>query len=104
IAMAGPHQIWSLDLNTSEARIHAGSGREDIVDGPLKSCALAQPSGITTDGARLYFADSEVSAIRSADLGGRVETLIGRGLFEFGDIDGPRQIARLQHCIGVHYH
>jgi len=106
IAMAGPHQLWTLDLATSEARVHAGSGREDIIDGPLKSCALAQPSGITTDGARLYFADSEVSAIRSADLdpGGRVETLIGQGLFECGDIDGPRQIARLQHCIGVHYH
>jgi len=106
IAMAGPHQLWTLDLATLEARVHAGSGREDIIDGPLKSCALAQPSGITTDGARLYFADSEVSAIRSADLdpGGRVETLIGQGLFEFGDIDGPRQIARLQHCIGVHYH
>ncbi len=106
IAMAGPHQLWSFDLATSEARVYAGSGREDIVDGPLKSCALAQPSGITTDGGRLYFADSEVSAIRSADLepAGKVETLIGRGLFEFGDIDGPRSIARLQHCIGIHYH
>ncbi len=106
IAMAGAHQLWSFDLKTSQARVHAGSGREDIVDGALKSCALAQPSGITTDGARLYFADSEVSAIRAADLepGGKVETLIGRGLFEFGDIDGQPSIARLQHCIGIHYH
>jgi thiol-disulfide isomerase/thioredoxin len=106
IAMAGPHQLWSLDLRTLKAKVHAGSGREDIVDGALPECALAQPSGITTDGTKLHFADSEVSALRSADFApdGRVETLIGEGLFEFGDIDGVRPTARLQHCIGVHYH
>ena len=106
IAMAGSHQIWTLDLVTLEARVHAGSGRENIVDGPLRESALAQPSGITTDGKRLYFADSEVSAIRAADIapGGKVETLVGTGLFDFGDADGRMPRARLQHCIGIHYH
>ena len=68
IAMAGVHQLWSLDLDTKHVRSHAGNGRESPVDGPLLSASLDQPSGITTDGARLYFADSETSAIRSADL------------------------------------
>lgn len=106
IAMAGPHQLWTLDVTTLEARVHAGSGREDIIDGALKSAALAQPSGITTDGSTLFFADSEVSAVRSASIaaGGRVETLLGEGLFEFGDVDGSYPKARLQHPLGVLYY
>jgi hypothetical protein len=101
--MAGSHQIWRLDLRTREARVHAGTARENIVDGPLQEAALAQPSGLTTDGTKLFFADSEVSAVRMADLAptGRVDTLIGTGLFEFGDLDGKYPTARLQHCLGV---
>src|SRR6185436_14679197 len=64
---------------------------------------LAQPSGLATDGKRIFFADSEVSAVRSADFAptGRVDTLIGEGLFKFGDVDGKVPAARLQHCLGV---
>ncbi|HUV30032.1 MAG TPA: thioredoxin-like domain-containing protein [Acidobacteriota bacterium] len=105
IAMAGPHQIWVADLHTMEAAPHAGSGREDRLDGPLPDAALAQPSGITTDGTKLYFADSEVSSIRSASIApdGTVETIIGHALFEFGDVDGGWEEARLQHPLGVVY-
>lgn len=106
IAMAGPHQLYSADLKTLELKIHAGSGREARVDGSLREAALAQPSGITTDGKKLYFADSEVSSIRSADINpsGKVETLVGEDLFVFGDVDGPSSKARLQHPLGVVYH
>ncbi len=106
IAMAGPHQLWTLDLTTLEAKPYAGSGRENIVDGKLLLAALAQPSGITTDGKKLYFADSEVSAVRSADLdpSGSVETVVGEGLFEFGDKDGRGKEVRLQHPIGILFH
>jgi thiol-disulfide isomerase/thioredoxin/sugar lactone lactonase YvrE len=106
IAMAGPHQIWRMNPKTGGAAPYAGTGREDIVDGPLTRAALAQPSGITTDGKKLYFADSEVSAIRSADLDpdGVVETIVGQGLFEFGDKDGRGSAVRLQHPLGVVYH
>ncbi len=65
IAMAGPHQVWTLDLKTLEAKPYAGSGREDIIDGSLREAAFAQPSGITTDGSFLYTADSEVSGVRA---------------------------------------
>jgi thiol-disulfide isomerase/thioredoxin len=84
IAMAGPHQIWKMDLKTGVVAPYAGTGREARIDGPLGEAALAQPSGITTDGKKLYFADSEDSSIRSADLDpkGRVETIAGGDLFE----------------------
>jgi DNA-binding beta-propeller fold protein YncE len=106
IAMAGAHQIWMMNLETLGVGPFAGSGREDIIDGPLNSAALAQPSGITTDGRKLYIADSEVSAIREIDLAidGEVKTIIGQGLFDFGDVDGKYPGARLQHPIGIAYH
>ena len=103
IAMAGAHQIWSLNLKIRELDLVAGSGREDIVDGKAKSSALAQPSGISFDGQdTIYFADSEVSAARSFNLKTReVRTLIGHGLFEFGDQDGSLGQAKLQHPLGI---
>ena len=105
IAMAGTHQIYAADLKTLEAKPYAGSGQEARIDGPLQKAALAQPSGIATDGQKLYFADSEGSSVRSADLSpnGKVETIIGEDLFEFGDIDGDIRTARLQHALGVEY-
>jgi sugar lactone lactonase YvrE len=106
IAMAGSHQLWRLDWKTQQLQVHAGTARENLADGPLREAALAQPSGLATDGLKLFFADSEVSAVRVADLSptGRVDTLVGKGLFEFGDVDGPGAIARLQHCLGVAWH
>ena len=106
IAMAGFHQLWSMDMVSREVRPYAGSGREGIADGPLDSAMLAQPSGITTDGQVLYFADSETSSIRTADLdpSGRVATMVGAGLFDFGDADGIGPAVRLQHPLGVCYH
>ena len=103
IAMAGPHQLWVMDVKTLAAKPYAGSGRENHVDGPLLNAALAQPSGLTTDGKNLYFADSEVSSIRSASLSpdGDVGTIVGKGLFDFGDVDGQGDSVRLQHPLGV---
>jgi sugar lactone lactonase YvrE len=105
VAMAGPHQLWVVDPKTREARAYAGSGRENHVDGPLLNAALAQPSGITTDGKSLFFADSEVSSVRAASLNpaGDVSTIVGEGLFDFGDVDGTGNDVRLQHPLGVVY-
>lgn len=103
IAMAGTHQLWRLDLASGEVRPYAGSGREDIADDQLAGSALAQPMGLATDGRRLYFADSESSAIRWAALppGDRVETIVGTGLFDSGDKDGVGDAVRLQHAQGI---
>lgn len=101
IAMAGFHQIWSV--TSWKAAPFAGSARENIADGKHLEADLAQTSGLTTDGTKLYFADSETSSIRAVDLSpnGNVTTLIGKGLFEFGDADGNCADARLQHPLGV---
>jgi len=106
IAMAGSHQLWVLDLTAKVVMPYAGSGYEGCQDGPLLEASLAQPSGVTSDGRRLYVADSEASAIRAVDLDprGRVETLVGEDLFVFGDRDGPSPRARLQHPLGVAFH
>jgi DNA-binding beta-propeller fold protein YncE/thiol-disulfide isomerase/thioredoxin len=102
VAMAGSHQIWTINPISALAKPWLGSGREDIIDGPGYRAALAQPSGLAIDGDYLYFADSEVSAIRRGNLqDSTVETLIGKGLFEFGDIDGQAGNVRLQHPLGV---
>lgn len=106
IAMAGSHQIWVFGLRSRTAEPFAGSGREDRIDGTLRGAALAQPSGLASDGEHLYVADSEVSAIRRIGLSpnGRVETLAGGELFEFGLKDGRGTEARFQHPIGVAWH
>jgi thiol-disulfide isomerase/thioredoxin len=106
IAMAGHHQIWTLNLKTDSLQPWAGSGRENIRDGELSEANFAQPSGLTTDGKTLFVADSEVSAVRAVPFDGlaEVETLVGKGLFVFGDVDGGRDTARLQHALGVAFH
>jgi hypothetical protein len=57
--MAGTHQIWKLELDKQTVSTFAGSGREARLDGSLLESGFAQPSGITTDGRKLYIADSE---------------------------------------------
>lgn len=106
IAMAGDHQIWTLDLQRQRLAAFAGTGNEEIKDGPRGKAHFAQPSGLATDGRLLYVADSEVSAIRTLPIDGlgEVKTLVGKGLFDFGDFDGEFERARLQHALGVVYH
>ncbi|MHC5827182.1 MAG: NHL repeat-containing protein, partial [Nostoc sp.] len=58
IAMAGPHQIWQMDLQTGIIKTYAGTGAEACIDGSLTESAFAQPSGITNNGQELYIADS----------------------------------------------
>jgi DNA-binding beta-propeller fold protein YncE len=102
IAMAGPHQIWKLDLQSNEVSTFAGSGREARLDGSLLEAGFAQPSGLSTDGKNLYVADSESNIIREIDLAsGNVKTLVGGDLFEFGDVDGTGDDVRLQHPLGL---
>lgn len=102
IAMAGMHQLWTYDPETTEARPAAGTGVESLHDGPLLEATFSQPMGLTSHGALLFSADSESSSIRRVDPGqDRVRRLVGRGLFEFGDIDARGDSVRLQHPEGI---
>ena len=121
VAMAGRHQIWGLDLGGSGLRVEGsetpatryplpatriGSGAEELHDGPHGEAALAQPMGITSAGGRLFFVDAESSAVRWAhtDPSGRVGTIVGTGLFDFGDKDGVGDDVRMQHQQGIARH
>ncbi len=101
VAMAGPHQIWRIDPAAGHAAPYVGSGAEELYDASLAMAALAQPSGLATDGARIYFADAEASAVRWAVPDGGTGTVVGTGLFDFGDRDGAGDEARLQHAQGL---
>jgi sugar lactone lactonase YvrE len=59
--------------------------------------------GIAARDGALWFADAESSAVRRADLdpAGAVTTLVGTGLFDFGDVDGVGDVVRLQHPQGL---
>jgi thiol-disulfide isomerase/thioredoxin len=103
IAMAGPHQIWQLDLTLREVSEFAGSGREARVDGLRKEAAFSQPSALATDEKTLYVSDAEANIIRAIDLSpnGKVRTLAGGDLFDFGDLAGFGNDVRLQHPLGL---
>lgn len=107
IAMAGHHQIWVMDLAADTARPLVGNARESTVNGRLAEAELAQPSGLAFDSAGvLYFADSESSAVRSAEVlvsDGVTDVVVGSddNLFDFGDVDGVGTEARLQHPLGL---
>jgi thiol-disulfide isomerase/thioredoxin len=102
VAMAGLHQIWAYHIETGKIGPFAGSGYENIVDGPLGEAQFAQPSGLAISGNYMFVADSEVSAVRRIDLARKVvQTAVGEGLFVFGHKDGPLEEARLQHPLGI---
>lgn len=104
IAMAGDHQIWQLNPAKNTLAVFAGSGEEGLRDGERRIAQFAQSSGLAVDAHNLYVADPESSSIRQINLDtGLVITLVGKGLFDFGDRDGAAPQALLQHPQGLAY-
>ena len=104
IAMAGSHQMWRYDIDTNTMAVHAGTGAESCINGPLAESTFSQPSGIATDGTTLFIADSEDSTIRgvAADPAGLVTSIAGsEDLFGFGLKDGTGKEALFQHPLCV---
>lgn len=113
VACAATNQILAVEAKfDGKVEVLAGSGRANVIDGPLDAAAFAQPSGlaISPDGKRLYVTDADGSAVRLVDLeAGTVTTLAGApaekpwldALFAFGLADGTPPMSRLQHPLGV---
>lgn len=103
IAMAGEHRIWKYDFQTKTLGIFAGTTNEGLVDGNLSEAWFAQPSALSqskvTPG-KIWIIDAETSALRSAQ-NGKIFSQIGKGLFDFGHVDGPADQALLQHPLGL---
>ncbi len=104
IAMAGSHQIWVL-IDETELGPFAGNGHEALVDGPRGQASFNQPSDLALGFSHLFVADAEASAVRAIGLDAdpKVFTLVGMGLFEFGDRDGVQSEVRLQHPAGLDF-
>jgi sugar lactone lactonase YvrE len=102
IAMAGSHQIWRMNLEKNLLEPYAGTRAEARLDGDIREAAFSQPSGIVSDGKKLWVADSEANIIRQIDFQTEeVETLAGGDLFIFGDKDGTGDDVLLQHPLAV---
>jgi len=103
IAMAGSHQIWALLLAEKQLAVFAGNGIEALIDGPRRAASFNQPSDLVLLHDQLFVADAEASAIRALTLADKptVTTLVGQGLFAFGDVDGIGATVRLQHPMGL---
>lgn len=102
VSMSASNQVWELDLASFAFRTLAGSGRLALTDGTGTLAEFAQPSGMVLVHNTLYVCDSQASAVRSLQLGsGVVQTLIGEGLFEYGNEEGDRSLARLQFPLDV---
>ena len=104
-ANAGTNQLGALDLAAGAVRPFAGSGGEGIDDAATDQALLAQPSGLalSPDGGLLAFVDAGSSSVRCLGITGeaRVETLVGSGLLDFGDTDGPLDQARMQRPLAL---
>jgi hypothetical protein len=100
IAMAGAQQIWELHLSQNTIKPFAGTGREAIDDGAVGTATFAQPCAVTAGNylePRMYILDSDSSSLRFMRYRtNTISTLIGKGLFEFGDVDGKADVARMQ--------
>jgi thiol-disulfide isomerase/thioredoxin len=101
IAMAGIHQVWGYSPSAKTLSLIAGTTNEGMVDGDYANAWFAQTSGLAVDAeGSLWLADSETSSLRRMR-NGVVHSHVGRGLFDFGHVDGDAADALLQHPLGV---
>jgi thiol-disulfide isomerase/thioredoxin len=103
IAMAGEHRIWFYDFKEKSLGIFAGTTNEGLVDGSNANAWFAQPSALVHSKlnlGRVWIIDAETSALRYTE-NGNVVSVIGKGLFDFGHLDGMADQALLQHPLGV---
>ena len=100
--MAGSHQIWVL-IKGNQLGPFAGNGYEALTDGPVGEASFNQPSDLSFGMGYLFIADPEASAVRAISLAEtpQVVTLVGQGLFDWGDQDGSTSEALLQHPAGL---
>lgn len=100
IAMAGDHRLWHYELDSGQVSVWAGTSNEGLVDGLLGDAWFAQPSGLAVGADGMWLVDSETSALRRIRRG-VADTIVGKGLFDFGHVDGIAPEALFQHPLGL---
>jgi len=80
VVTTGNHRIRQVVITTAVVTTLAGSGMQGQADGRGTGASFNSPSGITTDGANLYVADTGNNKIRRVAIStGDVTTLAGSG-------------------------
>lgn len=104
ISLAGQHQIWRWNLSMNQLAPLTGKGEEGLKDGVACDTLFAQPCGISSNSDGLFVADASSSSIRTIRMPDiNVSTLIGKGLNDYGNQDGPATVARLQRPMDIAY-
>lgn len=102
IAVSGQNQIWQLNLVRNQLVVLAGSGQLGCAEGVGVTASFAQPASLSLIGQQLVVVDSASSSLRLLRLlDNRVSTLLGNDLYEFGDVSGAREAARLQQPLAA---
>jgi len=87
VADSGNNKIRKIALLTGEVTTLAGSGVAGSTDSVGTVATFNSPTGITTDGTRLFVADTGNNKIRQIILStGEVTTLAGSGLYWNNDL------------------
>ncbi len=101
IASAGTNQILQYNLEKQTAKIIAGNSEDGIVDGKYPKNSLSQTLALAVFHSKIYFIDAKSSALRVIDQNGEVTTLIGQGILKFGNQNGDKSEALMQHPSGL---
>ncbi|WP_455644303.1 NHL domain-containing protein [Paenibacillus chitinolyticus] len=95
-AYAASSFIISTVAGSSSKFEYGGDG------GPATSAQLSYPNGVALDSSgNMYIADTLNSRIRKVELSGKMSTIAGTGVTEYGGDGGDAASARLNHPIGV---
>ncbi|MPY94052.1 MAG: hypothetical protein GEV08_13615 [Acidimicrobiia bacterium] len=101
VAEAGRHQLWRVPQYGASPGVIAGNRFQGLHDGRAEAAELAQPSGLARVPAGVVFVDADSSSLRILTNQGRVRTLVGEGLFDWGKRDGRGLRGRFQRPQGV---
>lgn len=101
VAEAGRHRLWRVPNDGRAPGVIAGDRYQGLLDGSAAQAELAQPSGLTRVAAGMVFVDAESSSLRILTKDGKIGTLAGDGLYDWGLRDGRGSRARMQHPQGV---
>lgn len=102
ISEAGNNRLSLYNLANNQFTPLAGGGALALQDGIGERARMAHPLALSGDSRHLYVIEGSSSSLRTAAVPeGRINTLIGLGLFQFGLSDGARQQANMQHPCGI---
>jgi Thioredoxin-like/NHL repeat len=98
VADSGNNCLRMFNLANKAFSTLVGSGSLGLLDGVGLRAEMAHPLALSGSKNYLYVAEGSSSSIRTAAVPeGRVNTLIGHGLYQYGKEDGLRKSAALQH-------